>query len=146
MFKEIVDDARRTPDIGRSQKVTMSTLCSGELKMQNTIYIQTWGFLNFNYPKQGDFWKRHGKRRKCWLPAFSHFPHNVFYSIKEKKNHHYCIFTLSSANPFNLVLSKNLSFGKDLIHSFSTKLINMTSLGGWQHNPWRPRPLIVLKS
>ena len=32
MFKEIVDDARRTPDIGGSQKLTMSTLCSGELK------------------------------------------------------------------------------------------------------------------
>ena len=32
MFKEIVDDARRTPDIGRSQKLTMSTLCSCELK------------------------------------------------------------------------------------------------------------------
>ena len=34
MFKEIVDDARRTPDIGRSRKLTMSTLCSGELKRQ----------------------------------------------------------------------------------------------------------------
>ena len=33
MFKEIVDDARRTPDIGRSQKLIMSTLCSGELKI-----------------------------------------------------------------------------------------------------------------
>ena len=32
MFKEIVDNARRTTDIGRSQKLTMSTLCSGELK------------------------------------------------------------------------------------------------------------------
>ena len=39
MFKEIVndtrrttDEARQTPDIGRSQKLTMSTLCSGELK------------------------------------------------------------------------------------------------------------------
>ena len=32
MFKEIVDDARRTPDFGRSQKLTMSTLCSVELK------------------------------------------------------------------------------------------------------------------
>ena len=32
MFKEIVDDARQTPDIGRSQKLTMSTLCPGELK------------------------------------------------------------------------------------------------------------------
>ena len=40
MFKEIVDDAQRTThdgrwmlDIGRSQKFTMSTLCSGELKI-----------------------------------------------------------------------------------------------------------------
>ena len=33
MFKEIVNDAQRTPDIGRSQKLTMSTLCSGELKI-----------------------------------------------------------------------------------------------------------------
>ena len=32
MFKEIVDDARQTTDIGRSQKLTVSTLCSGELK------------------------------------------------------------------------------------------------------------------
>ena len=40
MFKEIVDDGRptsddrrRMTDIGRSQKLTMSTLCLGELKM-----------------------------------------------------------------------------------------------------------------
>ena len=32
MFKEIVDDGRRTTDIERSQKLTMSTSCSGELK------------------------------------------------------------------------------------------------------------------
>ena len=35
MFKEIVDDRRRTTDIGQSQKLTMSTLCSGELKKKN---------------------------------------------------------------------------------------------------------------
>ena len=34
MFKEIVDDGRRTTDIGRSQKLTMSTSCSGELKIK----------------------------------------------------------------------------------------------------------------
>ena len=32
MFKGIVDDGRRTTDIERSQKLTMSTSCSGELK------------------------------------------------------------------------------------------------------------------
>ena len=37
MFKEIVDDAKQTPDIGRSQKFTMSTLCSGELKKIESI-------------------------------------------------------------------------------------------------------------
>ena len=37
MFKEIVDDARRTPGIGRSQKLTMSTLCSVELKKTRCV-------------------------------------------------------------------------------------------------------------
>ena len=41
MFKEIVDDARRTPDIARSQKLTMSTLCSGELQSNSTHYQKT---------------------------------------------------------------------------------------------------------
>ena len=40
MFKEIVDDAWRTMDIGQSQKLTMSTLCSGELKME--IELSEW--------------------------------------------------------------------------------------------------------
>ena len=35
MFKEIVDDAGLTTDIGRSQKLTMSTSCSGELKIRH---------------------------------------------------------------------------------------------------------------
>ena len=34
MFKEIVDDGQRMTDIGLSQKLTMSTLCSGELTRQ----------------------------------------------------------------------------------------------------------------
>ena len=39
MFKEIMDDARWTPDIGRSQKLTMSTLSSGELKTKDKNII-----------------------------------------------------------------------------------------------------------
>ena len=39
MFKENVDDARRTTDIGRSQKLTLSTSCSGELKKEGEIYF-----------------------------------------------------------------------------------------------------------
>ena len=36
------DDARRTPeDIGRLQKLTMSTLCSGELKIDTGSPAQT---------------------------------------------------------------------------------------------------------
>ena len=31
-------DGRRTPDIGRSQKLTMSTLCSGELKRRKSRF------------------------------------------------------------------------------------------------------------
>ena len=40
MYKEIVDDARRTPDIGQSQKLTMSTLCSGELEKGNNSKLR----------------------------------------------------------------------------------------------------------
>ena len=48
MFKEIVDDARRTPDIGQSQKLTMSTLCSGELKIQCTIIGKALSIYGFS--------------------------------------------------------------------------------------------------
>ena len=43
--KLLMDDRRRTLDIGQSQWLTLSTLCSGELKS-----------------------------RKCWYPAFFPFP------------------------------------------------------------------------
>ena len=54
MFKEIVDDAQRTPDIGRSQKLTMSTLCSGELKRgerergESCEVLIKWCFIPFS--------------------------------------------------------------------------------------------------
>ena len=31
--------------------------------------------------------KHCGKRRKCWLPAFSPFPTNVFYPVRDKYHH-----------------------------------------------------------
>ena len=43
----MVDDGQRTTDIGRSQKLTMSTSCSGELKRVITeeIRVAELGFL-----------------------------------------------------------------------------------------------------
>ena len=41
MFKEIVDDGRRMTDIERSQKLTMSTSCSGELKIESNIDLKS---------------------------------------------------------------------------------------------------------
>ena len=46
MFKEIVDDARRTLDIGLSQKLTMSTLCSGELKKEKMLITSNFSFFH----------------------------------------------------------------------------------------------------
>ena len=37
MFKEIVDDARRTTDTSPPQKLPLSTLCSGVLKKKKYI-------------------------------------------------------------------------------------------------------------
>ena len=71
MFKEIVDDAGRTPDIGRSQKLTMSTLCSGELK-----------------------------RRKCQLTAFSPFV-KIFFIQSSTNFIIFVIFVSSFANTFS---------------------------------------------
>ena len=53
MFKEIVDDGRRTPDIGRSQKLTMSTSCSGELKIifLSTFVVSTANAINLDQSK-----------------------------------------------------------------------------------------------
>ena len=58
MFEVIVDarhtihDTRRTPDIQRSEKFPMSTLCSGELKMLHNKYLSSRVcslFLSFPY-------------------------------------------------------------------------------------------------
>ena len=62
-----------------------------------------------SFPHNGTFWrifwKHCGKRRNCLF--------NVFYRVKDR-NYHFCSFNLSSANAFNLVLSKILSCGNGL--------------------------------
>ena len=73
-----------------------------------------------DFPKTEEAFRKHcGKRRKYWLLAFSH---NVF--CLSKKVHVIIIsvtLNLTSANAFNLVWSKNLSFGKGLTHYQTTK-------------------------
>ena len=67
----------------------------------------------FNDPKEEAFGKHCGKRRKCWQPAFSSFP-TVFSNLLQREIVILAILHLSSANAFNLVMSKKLSFGKEL--------------------------------
>ena len=61
------------------------------------------------------------------------FSHSLFCSIKEK-NYHFVIlatFNMLSANAFNLVMSKNLSFGEGLrvkSVSSSNQVLNETNL------------------
>ena len=69
-------------------------------------------------------------------PAFSPFP-IVFSALSKRKIVILATFNLSSANAFNLVMSKNLSFGKGF-RSYP-----------WRHDPefkwfWRRRFLITL--
>ena len=66
---------------------------------------------NFNDPEKEVFRKKCGKRRKCWLPAFSPFP--TMFSTLSIPNFIFSVtFFLPSANAFNLDQSKILSFGK----------------------------------
>ena len=57
------------------------------------------------------FWKHCRKRRKCWLPAFSPFP-TMFSILSKTWIIILATMNLSSANAFNLVKAKILSFGK----------------------------------
>ena len=59
------------------------------------------------------FRKHSGKRRKCWLPAFSPFP--TMFSTVPRAYFSFCVtFILSSVNALNLDWSKILLFGKEL--------------------------------
>ena len=63
-------------------------------------------------PTSSAFWKHCGKRRKCWLPAFSPFP--TFSTLSKLK----FTFTFSwlSSNALSLDQSKFCFFGKDVFY------------------------------
>ena len=69
VFKMLVSQGR--------QKVS---LCGNGLTLNHTI-------VTFGVPEENASWKHCAKKRKCWWPAFTLFPHNVFYSIKDKFHH-----------------------------------------------------------
>ena len=48
----------------------------------------------FNDPKEEDFGKHCGKRRKCWSPAFSSFP-TVFSALSQRENVSLATFNFS---------------------------------------------------
>ena len=67
----------------------------------------------FNDPEEG-FGKHCGKRRKCWQPAFSAFP-TVFSLLSKREIIILALFNLLSEKAFNLITSKILLFGKELM-------------------------------
>ena len=69
--------------------------------------------LTFNDPEKEGFCKHCGKRRKCWLPAFSPFP-AIISTLTKTEIFILATLNLSSANALNLDHSKILSFGKEL--------------------------------
>ena len=68
----------------------------------------------FNDPKEEGFRKLRGKRRNAGNQIFFLFP-QCFLLYQKKNLSFLATFYLSSANSFNLVMSKSLSFGKGLI-------------------------------
>ena len=67
----------------------------------------------FDAPEKEAFRKHCGKRRKCWLPAFSPFP--TMFSTLHNTNFKFSVtFILSPGNAFNLEQVRILSFGNGL--------------------------------
>ena len=81
------------------------------LKCQSLTLYHT--IPTFNDPTEGAFRNHCGKRRKCWLPAFSPFP-TVFSTLCKREIANLDMFNSLPANAFNLVRSKILLFGKEL--------------------------------
>ena len=86
------------------------------LKTVSTLYLM---IPTFNHPEKA-LLKHSGKRRKCWLPAFSPFP-TMFSTLSTSKTIILATFILLSANVFNLDQAEILSFGKD----FNTEQSNI---------------------
>ena len=81
---------------------------------QSLVITLSYTIPNSNDPMKKPFWKHFEKRRKCCLPAFSPFP-TMFSALSKTEITILTTFYLSSANAFNLDLTKILSFGKELM-------------------------------
>ena len=85
----------------------------------------------FNNPEKETFCKHCGKRRKCWLPAFSPFP-TMFYTLSQTFFAISAAFELLSANALNLDKSNNLSFGKKLTYYYTINSFNALKKNIWK--------------
>ena len=79
-------------------------------KYRHVYIINCHTIPTFNTSGKESFWKHFGKRRKCWLPAFSPFP--TMFSILPNTNFYLWVtIILSSATTLNLDWFKILWFG-----------------------------------
>ena len=75
--KLLTDDARRTTDIQQSEKLTMSTTCSGELKTECECVRLSEGTLTFARQWQSKFISNCMRMIKITLHYFTGFPQNL---------------------------------------------------------------------
>ena len=88
--------------------------CYGDIRALTLYHTNP----TFDNPEKEAFRKHCGKRRKCWLPAFSPFP-KMFSTLHKTNLKSSVTFILSFANTFNLDKPKILSFGRRLLRSYN---------------------------
>ena len=102
------------------------TLTNGNSSYSSLTHYHT--IPTFNTSGKESLRKHCGKRRKCWLPAFSPFP-TMFSTLPETNFNFSAKFNLSSANAFNMIKSKILSFGKELkLSYFATTMFSRRAI------------------
>ena len=77
-----------------------SKVCHWEKVKRLTLYHT---IPPFNNPKKKGFGKHCGKRRKCWLPAFSPFP-TMFSTLSKTENSHFSNFYFVACKCFQFGL------------------------------------------
>ena len=81
------------------KKISFINNCRHKLTLYHTI-------PTLKDPEGEAFYKHGGKRRKCWLPAFSPFP-TMFSTLSRRKMLILATFDVLSANTLNLVQLQN---------------------------------------
>ena len=108
-----------SPEYIRSVEVTFSSFNAIQIsfasivKFTAELNLYPHKLPTFHNLEKEAFWKHCGKRRKCWLPAFS--PFSTMFSTLPYINFNFSFtFVLSSANAPNLDMSIILLFSKAL--------------------------------